>query len=115
MNVYSEASATQQTLFGDIGLREDILRTFFCPQLLLYLKRPLFIRGTNLLLVLRRFANFHKCLMKGAMSVKQITLACSEPPLSSNRLNACIGRVAYVSTLMILQQHGQTHPDYSSV
>ena len=45
------------------------------------------------------------------MSVKQIALACSEPPLSSNVLNACIGRVAYVSTLMSLQQHGQTRPD----
>ena len=52
-------------------------------------------------------ANFHKCLMKGAMSVKQIALACSGPPLSSNVLNACIGRVAYVSTLMSLLQHGQ--------
>ena len=46
------------------------------------------------------------------MSVKQIALACSGPLLSSNVLNACIGRVAYVSTLMSLQQHGQTHPDY---
>ena len=41
------------------------------------------------------------------MSVKQIALACSGPPLNSNVLNACIGRVAYVSTLMSLQQHGQ--------
>ena len=68
-----------------------------------------------LLLVSRSFANFHKCLMKGAMSVKQIALACSGPLLSSNVLNACIGRVAYVSTLMSLQQHGQTRPNYSSV
>ena len=35
------------------------------------------------------------------MGVKQIALARSGPPLSSNVLNACIGRVAYVSTLMI--------------
>ena len=49
------------------------------------------------------------------MSVKQIALACSGLPLSSNVLNACIGRVAYVSTLMSLQQHGQTRPDKSSV
>ena len=38
-----------------------------------------------MLLVLRSFANFHKCLMKGAMSVKQIPLACSGPPLISQR------------------------------
>ena len=71
----------------------------------------IFIRGSNLLLLLRSSANIHKCLMKGAMSVKQIALACSEPPLNSNVLNACIGRVAYVSTLMSLQQHGQTRSD----
>ena len=76
-----------------LGHREDLLRTLSCPLLSLYLKRPLCIRGTNLLLVLRRFANFHKCLMKGAMSVKQIALACSGPPLSSNVLNACIRHV----------------------
>ena len=46
------------------------------------------MRGTNLLLVLRSYANFHKCLMKGAMSVKQIALACSGTPLSSYVLNA---------------------------
>ena len=69
------------------------------------------MRGTNLLLVLRSTANFYKCLMKGAMSVKQIALACSGPLLSSNMLNACIGWFAYVSTLMRLQQHGQTRPD----
>ena len=45
------------------------------------------------------------------MSVKQIALACSGLPLSSNVLNACIERVAYVSTLMSLQQHGLTRPD----
>ena len=45
------------------------------------------------------------------MSVIQIALACSGPPLSSNVLNACIMRVAYVSTLMSLQQHGQTRLD----
>ena len=39
-----------------------------------------------MLLVLRSFDNFHKYLMKGAMSVKQIALACSGPPLSSNVL-----------------------------
>ena len=49
------------------------------------------------------------------MSVKQIALACSGPPLSSNVLNACIESVAYVSTLMSLQQHGQNRPDESSV
>ena len=31
-------------------------------------------------------------LNEGAMSVKQTALACSGPPLSSNVLNACIGR-----------------------
>ena len=30
-----------------------------------------------MLLALRSSANFHKCLMKGAMSLKQIALACS--------------------------------------
>ena len=45
------------------------------------------------------------------MSVKQIALARSGLPLSSNVLNACIGRVAYVSTLMSLQQNGQTRQD----
>ena len=45
------------------------------------------------------------------MSVKQIALACTGPPLSSKVLNACIGRVAHVSTLMSLQQHGQTRLD----
>ena len=94
-----------------LGLREDFLRTLSCPLLSFYLKRPLCIRGTNLLLVLRSFANFQQCLMKGAMSVKQIALACSRHPLSSNVLNACIGRVAHVSTLMSLQQHGQARPD----
>ena len=68
-----------------------------------------------MLLVLRSSANFHKCLMKGAMSVKQIALVGSGPPLSSNVLDACIGRVAYVSTLISLQQHEQTRPYKSSV
>ena len=45
------------------------------------------------------------------MSVKQIALACSGTPLSSNVLNARIGLVEYVSTLMSLQQHEQTRPD----
>ena len=45
------------------------------------------------------------------MSVKQIALASSGPPLGSNVLNACVGRIAYVSTLISLQQHGQTRPD----
>ena len=45
------------------------------------------------------------------MRVKQIALAWSGPPLSSNVLNACIVRVSYVSTVMSLQQHGQTRPD----
>ena len=85
-----------------LNLREDFLRTFFCPLLSFYLKWPLCIHGTNLLLVLHSFANFHKCLMKGDMSVKQIALACSGPPLISTVLNACIGSVAYVSTLMSL-------------
>ena len=69
------------------------------------------MRGTNLLLVLRSSANFHKYLMKGDMSVKQIALACSGPPLSSNVLKECIGHVAYVQTILSLQQHGQTRPD----
>ena len=41
------------------------------------------------------------------MRVKQIDLVCSGSPLSSNVLNACIGPVAYVPTLMSLQQHGR--------
>ena len=49
------------------------------------------------------------------MSVKQIALACSGLPLSSNVLNAFIGRVVIVSSLMSLQQYGQTRPDKSSV
>ena len=44
------------------------------------------------------------------MNVKQIAQECSGPPLSSYLLNECIGRVVYVSTLMSLQQHGQTRP-----
>ena len=44
------------------------------------------------------------------MNVKQIARECSGPPLGSNVLNACIGRVAYMATLMSLQQHGQTRP-----
>ena len=43
------------------------------------------------------------------MSLKQIALSCSGPILSSNVLNACIGRDAYVSTLISLQQHGLTY------
>ena len=42
------------------------------------------------------------------MNVKQIARECSGPPLGSYVLNACNERVAYVSTLMSLQQHGQT-------
>ena len=67
----------------------------------------LLVCGTNFII---GFANFHKCLTKGAMNVKQIARKCSGPPLGSYVLNACIGRVEYVSTLMSLQQHGQTRP-----
>ena len=42
------------------------------------------------------------------MKVKQIARECSGPPLGSYVLNACIGRVAYVSTLISLQEHSQT-------
>ena len=94
-----------------LGLREDFLRTFSCPLLSVHLKWPLCIRGTNLLLVLHSVANFHKCLIKEDMSVKQIALACSGPPLYSNVFNASIRSVVYVSTLMSLQQYGQTRPD----
>ena len=38
------------------------------------------------------------------MNVKQIARECSGPPLGSYVLNVCIGRVAYVTTLMSLQQ-----------
>ena len=41
------------------------------------------------------------------MSVKQIAMACSGPPLSSNVLNACFERVAYVSTLMACNSMGR--------
>ena len=41
------------------------------------------------------------------MSVKQIAMACSGPPLSSNVLNACIGSAAYVSTLMSRNSMGR--------
>ena len=112
MNVYIKASATKQTLMR-LGLREEFLQTFSCPLLSLQHKRPLCIRywcGTNLLLVLHSFVNFHKCLTKGSMSVKQIAPECSGPPLSSYVLDACIGHVAYVFTLMSLQKHGQIHP-----
>ena len=44
------------------------------------------------------------------MNVKQIAREYSGPPLGPYVLKVCIGRVAYVSTLMSLQQHGQTHP-----
>ena len=47
---------------------------------------------------------------KKGVSVNQIDLTCSGPPLSSNMLNACMWHVVYVSTLMSLQQHGQTRP-----
>ena len=67
----------------------------------------LLVCGTNLLSV---YANFHKYLTKGAMNVKQIARECSGPPLGSYVLNAYIGRVTYMSTLMSLQKHGQTRP-----
>ena len=67
----------------------------------------LLVCGTNFII---GFANFHKCLTKGAMNVKQIARECWGPPLGSYVLNACIGSVAYVSTLISLQQHGQTRP-----
>ena len=44
------------------------------------------------------------------MNVKQIARERSGSPLGSYVLNARIGHVAYVSTLMSLQQHGQTRP-----
>ena len=44
------------------------------------------------------------------MNVTQIARECSGPLLISYVLNACIGRVASVSTLMRLQQHGLTRP-----
>ena len=44
------------------------------------------------------------------MNVKEIPRECSRSLLGSYVLNACIERVAYVSTLMSLQQHGQTRP-----
>ena len=97
-----------------LGLRHGFLRSFSCPLLSFYIKWPLCIRyccGTNLLLVLCSFVSFHKCLIKGAVHVKEIALAWSGSHLSSNVLNASIGHVAYVSTLMSLQQHGQTRPD----
>ena len=46
------------------------------------------------------------------MNVKQIVRECSGPPLGSYVLIACIGRVAYASSLMSLQQHGQTRPHW---
>ena len=39
------------------------------------------------------------------MNVKQIAREYSGPPLGSYMLNASVVRVAYVSTLMSLQQH----------
>ena len=44
------------------------------------------------------------------MNVNQIARECSGPPLGLYVLKVCIGRVAYVSTLMTLQQHGHTRP-----
>ena len=44
------------------------------------------------------------------MNVKQIARERSGTPLGSYVLNACIVCVAYVSTLMSLQQYGQTRP-----
>ena len=82
--MYTEASAAQQTSF-------DETRTWG-------------------ILSIAGFANFRKRLTKGAVSVNQIVLACSGPPLSSNVLNACMWHVSYVSTLMSLQQIGQTRP-----
>ena len=38
---------------------------------------------------------------------EKIALACSGPPLSSNVLNAWIGRVAYVSTLRACNSMGR--------
>ena len=46
------------------------------------------------------------------MNVKQIARECLGPPQGSYVLNASIGRVAYVSTLMSLQQYGQTRQHY---
>ena len=44
------------------------------------------------------------------MNVKQIAREFGGPPLGSYVLNVCNGRFAHVSTLMNLQQHGQTRP-----
>ena len=93
-----------------LELTEEFLRTFSCPLLSLHLKWPLCIRHWCVVLIYIAFANFHKCLAKGAINVKQIARECSGPPLGSYVLNACIGRVAYVSTLMSLQQDGQIRP-----
>ena len=93
-----------------LGLTEELLRTFSCPLLSLHLKWPLvFVIGVWYQFVVG-CANFHKCLTKGVMNVKQIARECSGPRLGSYLLNAFIARVAYVSTLMSLQQHGQTRP-----
>ena len=95
-----------------LGLTEEFLWTFSCPLLSLYLKWPLSIRYWCVVLIVIGFANFHKCLTKGALNVKQIAREYSRPPLGSYVLNVCIGRVAYVSTLLSLQQHGQTRPHW---
>ena len=42
--------------------------------------------------------------------MKQIALASSGPPLSSNILSICSGHVAYISRQMSLEQHGHVHP-----
>ena len=46
------------------------------------------------------------------MNVNQIARECSGIPLGSYVLNARIGRVAYVSMLLSLKQHGQSRPHY---
>ena len=116
MNVYIDASATQQTLF-DVNRSYKRVSTDFFPAL--YYHSTLndhfvfvigFANFHKCFVFVIGFANFHKCLTKGAMNVKQIARECSGPPLGSYVLNACIGRVPYVFMLTSLQQHGQTRP-----
>ena len=60
-DMYTEASATQQTLFDETRIRQDFLQTFSSLLLSFYIERPLYIHywcGTNLLLVLRSLSDF---------------------------------------------------------
>ena len=103
--MYTEASATQQTMFDETSYRTyrrfstDFFSVPYYHNIIItFNDHFVFVIGVVLIcywlcsVLLIIFTNAY---LKGlAMSVRQIFLACSGHPLSSNVLNACIGHVA---------------------